>query len=59
MCGEKLRSNQEQISFKQQQQTDLDLTVKQHSKNNQSNNDRKRREETADEINPQVHDLPM
>ena len=33
--------------MEQQQQTYLDLSVNQHNKNNQSNNDRKIREETT------------
>jgi len=40
MCGEKERISQNQSSFKQQQQqTKLDLSVKQHYKHNQNNRD--------------------
>jgi hypothetical protein len=42
MCGSKERSNQSQSSFKQQQQTYLNLSVKQHHKHNQINQDKKK-----------------
>lgn len=40
MCGVKWMSNQKQSNFKQQRQTNLDLSGKQQHKHNQSNEDK-------------------
>jgi len=47
MCGAKEVVTNEQSSLKQQQ-TDLDLSVKQHHKHNQRNKEEKEEKETTD-----------